>query len=151
MAAADGRKNKVHNNQPLWSDSAASCGHGDVGRRGEKRFFAGQIAHLVGYPFFSILGIQNAVFAADQHQKRVSEPALLRPRVFRGRLAPHVVTFPKKLTWAVSAAIRRLEERRPLLDPLRPSGGLRAGADSLPNLRADMEGLVSLGCLGRWK
>jgi hypothetical protein len=75
----------------------------------------------------------------------------LRPRVFRGRLAPHVVTFPKKLTWAVSAAIRRLEERRPLLDPLRPSGGLRAEADSLPNLRADMEGLVSLGCLGRWK
>ena len=63
--------------------------------------------HLAEYPFFSILRIQNAVFAADQHQNRILEPALLRTRVFRGRLAPHVITFSKKFTWAVSAAIRR--------------------------------------------
>ena len=127
MAAADGPHSKYFNNQPLWSDSATSCGRSDVGRRGEKQLFAGQIAHLVGYPFFSILCIQNAVFAADQHQNRISEPALLRPRVFSGRLAPHMVTFPKKFTWAVSAAIRLLVERRPLLDPRKER--------SLPNFR----------------
>ena len=60
-------------------------------------------------PFFSKFVLlerrSDTFFAADQHQKRISEPALRRPLVFGYWLGRYVLTFSKYSVGGVSTAI----------------------------------------------